>query len=265
VGVSQTGLWPKPLIEAISVASLQRISEFNAVDLANTAWAFSSLSKQDLPLIHSIASASRRIISDLSAQNMTNLAWAFARFAVHDLPLMDAIAAPALPKIFEFDAQNLACTVWAYDLLTYTDALKPFIERSVELFFDVVTDDSAVCAHDGMSWLDFVTAVRPVLLQEEQQEEQQEKEEASSTRSRRPLALLEERLEEHVLGPVRARLSRLAQSRRSSAAIGGDGEEDALQSWQDFVVYANIPYLGMHYSVDVLAGVGIVMRGPPTC
>jgi len=204
------------------------------VDLSNIAWAFASLPKCDLPLLQALSEASIRLVPDFSAQNITNTAWAFARCGIPDAPLFASIAEAAIAKLGDFDAQNMACTAWSFELLRYTLTLGRFARASASSFFASITDLDAVCAHDGMSWIDYVTAAAPHL-------------ETSDSQT------LRAQIDSHIMASVRDRLTQL-----TSRTLGSTHDEDFAR-WQDFVVFANLAYLGIDYTEKVMGAMGVVV------
>ena len=54
-----------------------RATEFNAQDLANTAWAFATVGSSDEKLFVALASTAERRVSEFDVQSLANTAWAF--------------------------------------------------------------------------------------------------------------------------------------------------------------------------------------------
>ena len=50
------------------------MSDFNAQDLANTAWAFATVGQLDAKLFSMLVSASEQQVGDFSAQELANMA-----------------------------------------------------------------------------------------------------------------------------------------------------------------------------------------------
>ena len=67
---------------ALQVAKMaeQRLDEFNAQELANTAWAFATVGQEDEQLFKALAEMAEQRLDDFNAQGLTNAAWAFAKF-----------------------------------------------------------------------------------------------------------------------------------------------------------------------------------------
>ena len=68
-----------------------RVSEFNAQDIANTAWAFASLGQLDEKLFAAPAREAALRVSDFKAQGMANAVWAFATLGQLDEKLFAAL------------------------------------------------------------------------------------------------------------------------------------------------------------------------------
>ena len=73
-------------------ASEQRIGEFSAQNLANTAWALATADQTDAPLFAMLLRATERCVSDFDAQNLANTAWAFATAGQQDAHLFMVLA-----------------------------------------------------------------------------------------------------------------------------------------------------------------------------
>ena len=58
--------------------------DFKSHDLANTAWAFATVSHKDEPLFSTLAAAAERRMKDFNSQNLANIAWAFATVSHKD-------------------------------------------------------------------------------------------------------------------------------------------------------------------------------------
>mmetsp|Transcript_40491 Transcript_40491/g.64790 ORF Transcript_40491/g.64790 Transcript_40491/m.64790 type:complete len:101 (+) Transcript_40491:337-639(+) len=97
--------------------TLVEAGEVDPRGLANTAWAFASLSVVDATLMSSIAAASRRRILEFGGQGISNMVWSIARLCVQDEPLIHAIADAALPRIIDFENQDISNTAWSFAVL----------------------------------------------------------------------------------------------------------------------------------------------------
>ena len=91
-----------PLFAALATAAERRVGEFNAQELANTAWAFVTASQWNVPLFVALARAAERRVGEFNAQNLTNTAWAFATASQWDVPLFAALARAAERRVREF-------------------------------------------------------------------------------------------------------------------------------------------------------------------
>ena len=70
--------WDEKLFAALVRAAERRLSEFNAQELANTAWAFATVNYRDEKLCAALAIAAERRLSEFNVQAVANTAWAFA-------------------------------------------------------------------------------------------------------------------------------------------------------------------------------------------
>ena len=66
------------MFAALARAARWRVSELNAQNLANTAWAFATVDQSDEKLFGLFARAAERRVSQFNAQELANMAWAFA-------------------------------------------------------------------------------------------------------------------------------------------------------------------------------------------
>jgi hypothetical protein len=103
------------LFVAGAEAAPARLHEFNAQDIANTAWAYATARQVHPALLDAIAKAAEaRLKRDFRPQHFSNTAWAFATVH-HSAPaLFEAIAEASLPRLSDFKPQEIANTVWAY-------------------------------------------------------------------------------------------------------------------------------------------------------
>ena len=60
----------------ISKEAKQHLDQFNAQDLANTAWAFAKVGQQDGQLFKALAKMAKRRLDQFNAQELANMAWA---------------------------------------------------------------------------------------------------------------------------------------------------------------------------------------------
>ena len=75
------------------------MSEFNAQDLANTAWAFATVKQSDEKLFQALASAAERRVNELKMQELANTAWARATVKLPDEKLFVALARAAERRV----------------------------------------------------------------------------------------------------------------------------------------------------------------------
>ena len=73
----------------------RRVSEFNAQELANTAWAFAAVNLLDKKLFRTLVREAGRRVSEFNAQDLTNMAWAFASVNLFDERLRRILAREA--------------------------------------------------------------------------------------------------------------------------------------------------------------------------
>ena len=66
------------LFAALARAALARVSELNAQQLANTAWAFAKAGQSDDKLFAAWARVAEWQVSEFNSQQLANTAWAFA-------------------------------------------------------------------------------------------------------------------------------------------------------------------------------------------
>ena len=71
------------------------MGDFNAQDLANTAWAFATAGQSDAQLFTALAREAEWHVRDFKAQNLANTAWAFATVGKSDAQLFTALAREA--------------------------------------------------------------------------------------------------------------------------------------------------------------------------
>lgn len=79
------------------------MTEFSHLDLTTSAWAVAPLesSAAGRPLMDAISAASIRLLHAFEQQGLANSAWAIAPIAVRDPPLRDALSASAIRTITE--------------------------------------------------------------------------------------------------------------------------------------------------------------------
>ena len=69
---------------ALARAAEQRLGDFSAQELANTAWAFATVAQQSEQLFKALAKMAGRRLEKLSQQALANTAWAFATVGQRD-------------------------------------------------------------------------------------------------------------------------------------------------------------------------------------
>mmetsp|Transcript_32563 Transcript_32563/g.71436 ORF Transcript_32563/g.71436 Transcript_32563/m.71436 type:complete len:507 (-) Transcript_32563:1094-2614(-) len=117
-------LWCKLEIEALS-----KMAGFNAQDIANVAWAFTSVGFDVPKLFDALAAHAAPMLPEFRAQHLSVVAWAFASNR-HSAPrLMDAIASESHSRLHEFNGQALSNTLWAFAKMNHA---APDLFRAVE-------------------------------------------------------------------------------------------------------------------------------------
>lgn len=64
-----------------------------------------------------IAPQAMQIIPNYEARDLANTSWAFATMSVHHVPLFDAIAQAAIPPLSGGDPQAISNTAWSFATL----------------------------------------------------------------------------------------------------------------------------------------------------
>ena len=95
-------------------AGEQWLSEFNAQNVANSAWALATANHQDEELFAALARAADRRLSDFNAQGVANSPWAFATANRRDEKLFEALAIAPDRRLSEFNAEELANSAWEF-------------------------------------------------------------------------------------------------------------------------------------------------------
>ena len=74
------GQQDQQLFKALAKMAERRLDQFNAQELANTAWAlaFASVGQQDEQLFKALAQVAVPRLDQFNAQDLANTAWAFA-------------------------------------------------------------------------------------------------------------------------------------------------------------------------------------------
>ncbi|KAK9818101.1 hypothetical protein WJX72_007196 [[Myrmecia] bisecta] len=123
----------------MAVKASQKLGEFSAQNISNTALSYAKLEHNPGELLDIIARETLAKLATFTPQALSNTVWAFAKLEVLNVQLMDAVAKEALRKLYSFNAQNIANTVWAYANLGYEspalfDAIGVEAQRSMERF-----------------------------------------------------------------------------------------------------------------------------------
>ena len=100
----------------------RRVGEFNAQDLASTAWALvlsagcqivATVGQSDVQPFMVLARATGWRVVDFNTQDLVNTAWAFAKVRQSDA---QALAIVAEQRVYDFTAQDLANAAWAFQV-----------------------------------------------------------------------------------------------------------------------------------------------------
>jgi len=92
----------------------RQVSELNAQNLANTAWAFATVSRPEERLFTALAIAAERRVNELNAQELANMASAFPTLGHSDEKLLTGLARTAERRVSDFNVSGLAMTLWAF-------------------------------------------------------------------------------------------------------------------------------------------------------
>lgn len=84
--------------------------------IANTAWAFARVRRQDASLFKALAGAACRdnVIWAFKPQELSNMTWAFATVGLPHTRLFDRVADVAISRRADLPPQNVANIIWAY-------------------------------------------------------------------------------------------------------------------------------------------------------
>ena len=102
------------LWNVLARAAVARVGDFNAQDLANTAYAFTTAGHASPALFDAIARAAVVRVGDFNEQNLANTAYAFATSGHASPVLFDAIARASAARVGDFKPQELSNTAYAY-------------------------------------------------------------------------------------------------------------------------------------------------------
>ena len=70
------GQQDEQLFKALANMAKRRLDQFNAQELANTAWAFATVGHKDELLFNALARMAERRLDQFNAQGLANTAWA---------------------------------------------------------------------------------------------------------------------------------------------------------------------------------------------
>ncbi|CAL1157780.1 unnamed protein product [Cladocopium goreaui] len=125
-----------PLYKVLSVACINRISEFSVQDVTGTAWGFATCALQSsavvAPLVETLGLGAAQRLTQFAVRDIAGTFWAMAKLESGNRPLMDLISCQALNSLMirEFKPQDCSVTVWAMAHLAYVNS--PFLLHLVE-------------------------------------------------------------------------------------------------------------------------------------
>jgi hypothetical protein len=134
--LASMGEFNAPFFEALAaeVQKLGRLSRFNSIDLANTAYAFGLLAKQLgrgaqplpylQPLLAAVVEAAWPLLGGFSGQALANTAWALQELRHRDEGFMRQLLQQAVAREDKLDGQNVANTVYAAALLAVWEGVE---------------------------------------------------------------------------------------------------------------------------------------------
>mmetsp|Transcript_27243 Transcript_27243/g.63471 ORF Transcript_27243/g.63471 Transcript_27243/m.63471 type:complete len:238 (+) Transcript_27243:201-914(+) len=102
-----------PFLNSLSAAAIPTLRHFTSQELANTAWAMSTLPFAHRPLCAAISASAIRSLGRFDTQGLANMAWSFSLLASQDQTLMEAIAAAAIRTLPEAASLSLGNMAWA--------------------------------------------------------------------------------------------------------------------------------------------------------
>ena len=83
------------------------VVEFNAKDLANTAWAFAKAGQPDAPLFMALARMAERRVVEFNGQALVNTAWAFSVANVYSTLLFGPVFVHRVETMVGTDFESL--------------------------------------------------------------------------------------------------------------------------------------------------------------
>jgi len=145
---------------AEEAALVSQLSDFNAQDLSNTAWGFTTAMRPATELFAAIAYKAVRehMVSHFSSQHLSNIAWAFAMACVRADDLFDAIKDVLLETdLSKFDTQSLASLSWSFAVAdVYDPVLHPKLVNRIASYLrdeQSQTDNVMSQFHLWMLWM----------------------------------------------------------------------------------------------------------------
>jgi len=133
------------LFDALAVEITGRMHDFNALQVANIAWAFATLGHESPVLFEAIKTTLPEHVTELDAQGLANVAWAFAK-AGHKAPrLFEALSREAAGRVHEFIPQGLTNIAWAFAKARHEDPvlLERLAGEAIGLVRDFNCQDTA--------------------------------------------------------------------------------------------------------------------------
>ncbi|KAJ1637619.1 hypothetical protein T492DRAFT_951060 [Pavlovales sp. CCMP2436] len=105
----------EPALHRLQVSVSERIGDFRARELANTAYASACLPYAPaLELLEKVRDHALAHASSFQPHELASLAWGFARSGVHPGPIFTLVEAEARGKLSRFKAVDLASLAWAF-------------------------------------------------------------------------------------------------------------------------------------------------------
>lgn len=92
------------LFKFSATAAEQRVSEFTALNIANTIWSFATVNRSNKKASMALARAAERRISEFTEQGISNTAWAFATVNESHAKLFAVLARAAEQHMSKFHA-----------------------------------------------------------------------------------------------------------------------------------------------------------------
>ncbi|CAK0827327.1 unnamed protein product [Prorocentrum cordatum] len=104
------------LFTSVALELSQHASSMGPQGIANTAWAFARVRRQELHLFRLLAEATvqESALWNFKSQELSNIVWAFATVGLTHPPLFESILEVAVQRRAELPPQNIANMLWAY-------------------------------------------------------------------------------------------------------------------------------------------------------